>query len=267
MHTPVDLNQILHKKGLDPRKPYVGVVIDDNDPEKLSRLRVRLEVFQDSIPDNKLPWAIPENQFHPEGLRGGDIDGRSGIQPGIPLRGHKVAVYFRHDGDASNPSYGPVPIDAQNILPEFETNYPYRQGVVLHNGYTVIIDTKTNEVMIHNPGDFNLTVLGDCTQTVVGNLQQIVTSSTSDIPGYLRNAPETVLSTLSANPQKEIEFKGLKGGSSGNYHLETTGHATLKIGGDLEYDIGGTTKIKTARKADYESGGKTKVKGSRIDLN
>lgn len=265
MHVPLELSKLIHRKGLDANTPYIGIVIDDNDPEKRARIRVRLPIFQDTIPDDKLPWAVPENFNHPEGLVGGDQ--RSGRFTGVPLRGHKVAVYFRHGGDANNPSYGPVPLDAQNVLPEFEINYPYRRGEVTHDGFTFIKDSKTGEIFIHNPGDLHLTILGDVNQTVVGNLQQKITSSTGNIPSYLANAPETVLGSLSANPQKKIPFEGLLGGEAGNYHLDVEGNMTMRVGGDVEHEIAGKVKRKVSGQIEDTSSGRYKMRGSRIDLN
>lgn len=265
MHVPIDLNKVIHRKGLDPNQPYIGLVIDDNDPEQLGRIRVRLPVFQDSIPDDKLPWAVPENYNHPEGLIGGEQ--RSGRFNGVPLRGHKVAVYFRHGGDANNPSYGPVPIDLQNVLPEFEVNYPYRRGEVTHDGFTFIKDSKTGEIFIHNPGDLNITILGDVNQTVVGNLQQKITASSGEIPSYLRNAPETVLSSLSANPQKKIPFEGLLGGDAGNYHVDVQGNMTMRVRGNMEEQIQGNYKRTVRGRIEDTSNSTYTMKGSRINLN
>ena len=275
MQPTVDLSKIIHRKGLDPNKPYIGVVIDDNDPEYLGRIRVRLDVFQDSIPDDKLPWAIPETNLHPNGLRGGDVEQRTGSFRGVPKRGNKVAVYFRNKGDANNPSYGPVPIDTQNILPEFEKNYPNRQGTVLPNGSTFVIDLKTNEVFLHNPGDVNLTILGDVNQTIVGNLQQIVTGNKGDVPGYLLNAPDFVLGSLSANPQKQVAFQGLLGGESGNYHTKVTGNYTMEVEGNVEERIkgrysrkvNGKIEDRTSATMDLKASGNLNAKGSIVNLN
>lgn len=275
MHSPVDLKNILQRKGLDPNTPYIGTVIDDNDPEQLSRVRVRVDVFQDSIPDTKLPWAIPDHNLHPQGLLGGEDTARTGTQHGVPLRGNKVVVYFRHNGDANLPSYGGLPFDQANVLPEFETNYPYRLGHKLYNGYTYINDTKTGEVFLHTAGDLNLTILGDVNQTVVGNMQQTITDAESDIPGYLLNAPDTVLNSLSANPQKQISFEGFQGGEAGNFHTKVKNHYTVEVGGNMEEKIKGNYKRTVSGKIedtasstiDIKASGAMTLKGSVINLN
>ena len=43
---------------------YVGKVIDNNDPEKLGRCRVRVYgIYSNEISDNELPWALPQMNF------------------------------------------------------------------------------------------------------------------------------------------------------------------------------------------------------------
>jgi hypothetical protein len=55
----VNITKHLKSQGLSPLTSYEGVVIDNNDPEKLCRLRIRVKRLLDGIPDNCLPWAIP----------------------------------------------------------------------------------------------------------------------------------------------------------------------------------------------------------------
>lgn len=41
-----------------------GIVVDNNDPDKLGRCKIRVYgVFEDEIPDIDLPWAIPDFNF------------------------------------------------------------------------------------------------------------------------------------------------------------------------------------------------------------
>ena len=128
---------------------------------------------------------------------------------------------------------------------------------------------------MHTAGDLNLTILGDVNQTVVGNLQQVITDSENDIPGYLLNAPETVLSQLSANPQGKIAFQGFYGGSQGNMHTIVKNNYTVDVGGNMQEKIGGkyertvSGKItdKTNASMDLRASGQTTIKGSVINLN
>jgi hypothetical protein len=266
MQSLIDLTQHTQRKGLNPNKPYLATVVDNNDPAQLLRIRARVPGFFDHVPDDRLPWCIVLLN-HPQGLKGGsDID-RSGSAC-IPRRDSNVVLYFPSEGDPMQPQYSTnLPWDNKNKLPEFLENYPDRQGTKMDNGYTQILDTKTNEIFIINPGDANITILGDTNVQVIGNLQCLVASDTSSIPDYLLNAPATVLNQLSPDPQKRIEFLGLHGGSSGNMHFEVEKNFTVKAGGNMKFDVGGDISASSKGKHTIESKGNYKVKAPRIDLN
>lgn len=275
-----DLEANLKRKGLQSGTPYPAIVTDNNDPAKLQRVQARIEKFHDHLEDSELPWFLPK-KAHNVGLISGGL-GRTG-SCAIPATDAAITIYFP-SGDPQIGQYtNERPVDEKLKIDEFDVNYPHRTGYVLPNGYTFIIDMKTNEVFLETPGDANITVLGDTNLTTVGNISLKATSTESKIPGYLRGAPERVLSQLRPTPQKEIEFEGLYGGDSGNIHLEADGHITanagkkikLKSASDTELDVGAnlTEKvssnigIKAGGKYEMKSGGAAKMKAPRIDLN
>lgn len=273
MNILADIEKSLKKKGLHSHIPYTAEVIDNKDPAKLQRVRARIPKFQDHMADTEIPWSVP-SVSHPMGLVGGEL-GRTG-SCSIPTVGAMVAIYFPNAGDPSISKYSTERIvDQTNVPPEFEVNYPNRLGYVLPNGYTFIIDTRTNEMFLDVPGDANINILGDANITSVGNINLKATDDVGKIPAYLRNAPERVLGQLEANPQKKIEFEGLYGGSAGNIHLEADGHITMQAGkkiqakskGDMKLDVGGKMETKVSSTYDMKSGGKAKLKAPRIDLN
>lgn len=268
MKFTLDIAKLIHRKGLEHDVPYVGTVIDNIDPVQQGRIKVRIPHFFDHLSDAQIPWAIPEDWSHPQGLKGGRDTDRTGHYPAIPVEETKVALYFRHDGDAMRPSYSTrIPIDAKNQLPEFTENYPYRLGTKLSNGYTHIIDTRTNEVFIQNPGDMNITILGDSNVQVVGNLQVDVLDSKSNIPGYILNAPETVLSELSANPSGQVPFNGLFGGGSGNAHIKTSKHLTFDVGGKFKLVAASSVDIEAGSTMNLKAGPSITARASMINLN
>lgn len=275
-----DLEKHLKAKGLQPNVPYPAIVVDNNDPAKLQRVQARIEKFHDHLKDTELPWLLPE-KVHNVGLISGGL-GRTG-SCAIPALDSAVTVYFP-TGDAQIGKYTTDrPVDQQLKIDEFDVNYPHRTGYVLPNGYTFIIDMLTNEVFLETPGDANITVLGDTNLTTVGNISLKATNTESKIPGYLRGAPERVLSQLRPNPQKEIEFEGLYGGDAGNIHLEADGHITAKAGEKIQLNSGSDTElvvganlkekvssnidIKAGSKYTMKSGGAAKMNAPRIDLN
>jgi len=43
---------------------HIGKVVNNNDPDKLGRVQVRVfGIFSNDIPDEDLPWALPEQNF------------------------------------------------------------------------------------------------------------------------------------------------------------------------------------------------------------
>jgi hypothetical protein len=67
---------------------YSGQVVDNNDPDQQGRVRIRIfGVFDEDIPDNNLPWAIPDFNFI------GSTLGSFVVPPLETL----VKVYFEND--------------------------------------------------------------------------------------------------------------------------------------------------------------------------
>lgn len=46
-------------QGLNKDRTYVGVVVDNNDPERLCRVKVQIAQVFDGISTDLLPWALP----------------------------------------------------------------------------------------------------------------------------------------------------------------------------------------------------------------
>jgi len=244
----INATKYLSKQGLDPRMVYEAKVVNNFDQRKICRIQARIEGVFDGIPDGDLPWAIPEFN-HPDGAYnpGGNSTERSGMA-WVPKKDHKVGLKFP-TGDPHRPVWTTYTVDDQTALPEHQdVNYPDRAVFKFSNGCYMIIDTRTNEVFFNNPGDLNMTFLGDVNQYIIGNQQLTVSGSKGDIPGYLLNAPETVLSGLSAKPAKRVPFKGLLAkGYSGNQHTYITGDQTTHIKGNRKTVIDGNDWVRVKK--------------------
>lgn len=236
----VNITKHMKRQGIDPHMIYEAHVTDNNDPRKLCRIRARIDGIFDGIADSDLPWCVAEYE-HPDGAYnpGGDAVDRSGMAM-IPKKKHKVGVKFP-TGDPHRPVWTNYTVDEQTALPENQdVNYPDRAVFKFANGSYIILDTRTNELILNNPGDIDMTVLGDVNQYVIGNQQLTVSSRKGDIAGYLLNAPETVLDRLGQRPAKKIPFKGLLSKSySGNMHTYVTGDQTCLIEGNRSVVIKG----------------------------
>ena len=109
------LREFINEKLNDKHeKIYVGKVVDNNDPKKLSRCKIRVYgIFGEEIPDEDLPWSIAENSFV-----GSNIN--SVI---IPTINTLVRVYF-DNGDIYTPIYTTKVFDKKNISDEADEDYP-----------------------------------------------------------------------------------------------------------------------------------------------
>lgn len=93
---------------------YFGEVIDNNDPSKKGRIKVRVYgLFPDSIPKTDIPWAIPDFSYV------GSVKG-SFIIP--PLK-TKVRVYFDH-GDIYCPVYEAKGYSENDLPDTINNDYP-----------------------------------------------------------------------------------------------------------------------------------------------
>ncbi|MFW6219511.1 MAG: phage baseplate assembly protein V [bacterium] len=93
---------------------YAGKVVDNKDPGKLGRCRIRVfSLFSEDINDNDLPWALPDFGFIGS-LKGSFI---------VPPVGAIVSVYFEL-GDRYLPRYVNKIIDETNMPSDKNTDYP-----------------------------------------------------------------------------------------------------------------------------------------------
>lgn len=253
------LNPMKHfrRQGLDPAVVYAAAVVDNNDPRKSSRVRVRIkDIHSDKIPDEHLPWVLAHNQDYA-------VDAEKTERAGfvnIPPVGAKVGVQFP-SGDPHKGELRPYPGDAKTVLKEAETNYPFRAVFRFENGCYLIADKKTNELFVTNPGDLHMVILGDCSQTIVGQHTQIITGSVGDVPGYLLNASDTKI--------QEIQAKSAGGvsGSPGSQTVHIKGNQKVIIEGNREVEVKGNDNLKVGRNRTEKVGGEHVIDSQRSETN
>lgn len=153
-------------QGISKDRVYEGTVVDNNDPEMLGRIKVQIKEVFEGMKTAHLPWVIP------------DLQHSDGASPetgcfSVPEVGSLVSIQFE-DGLIDYPRYYGYHINKKTILPESRHNYPNRKVVKLKNKCLLVIDKKTNELFIRNPGTLRIYVEGDLELEVVGNVQQKV---------------------------------------------------------------------------------------------
>jgi uncharacterized protein involved in type VI secretion and phage assembly len=131
---------------------FVGKIVDNNDPDKQGRCKIRVfNVFDDSIQDSDLPWALPEFAFVGS-LMGSFI---------VPPKDTIVRVKF-DNGDIYRPIYTTKVVDANNLPSDKDTNYPDMMVFFeTDNGDKFTIDRKTKDIVFTHSNGHTITIKDD----------------------------------------------------------------------------------------------------------
>lgn len=152
----------------------LGYVIDDADPDKRQRVRIRIPQLHKGVPDNELPWAVyrAEGQ-HNSGAGAGSVR--------VPTKGSKVYSSF-DDNDPHHPYYGGSPttddVNKDNEL--LQEDYPNTYGQIDQAGNMWKVNTQQNTMQlkhvsgmafdIGSGGDVTIASPGNVTISAKGNL-------------------------------------------------------------------------------------------------
>jgi hypothetical protein len=132
---------------VEKNKTYIGIVEENVDPKKMGRLKVRvLDVFEDEIPTDDLPWATPWK----------DLNGNSF---NVPERGKVIVVVFEQ-GDINKPEFifaDHYNINLENKLKNLSDDdytsmksliFDHRTQIYVNESEGLKIDHKYNNVNI-----------------------------------------------------------------------------------------------------------------------
>lgn len=94
-------------------RPYIGIVEDNDDPERLGRCRIRVYNVFDGIPVEDLPWAVPDFGFV----------GSNKSSFIVPVIGCIVSVYFDR-GEIYLPRYTTKVLNVNQLPTNKDVDYP-----------------------------------------------------------------------------------------------------------------------------------------------
>lgn len=208
MLNPRDL---LAKGGISSQTTYEGVVVDNNDPEHLSRVRCQIQGIFDGLETEHLPWAIP-NQQHTSGMTS------SSGSFSVPKVGSRVGIMFE-SGSVYHPKYTAINPTKKFILEEALHNYPDRVVDLKDNGFLLIVDTRTNEMFLRNTGDCHIFVVGNANIQVNGTLNHRVKGD------YNLHVDGDMSTKVAGNVKETV---------GGNLHVGAGGSAIVKSGGNMD---------------------------------
>ena len=214
--------------------PERAVVVDNNDPEQLGRIRVRFG-WQES--SQMAPWARMLSQ-HSGDSRGSYF---------VPETGDEVLVDFEY-GDPQKPIILGT-LFGKNHAPEsaWATSSNDIKKIRTRSGHTIEFDDTS--------GSESLLIYNGSGSSPDSNNNKIVLSLSPD--------------KITIESQGDIEIKGnnIKLDAQGNLDLHATSGVTVKSdGGSVDVEGTGVT-VKGTASAEISSSGSTTVKGSIVQIN
>lgn len=212
---------------------YSGQVVDNNDPDKNGRCRIRVfGVYGEEIVNNSLPWALPDFDF---------IGSKKGSFV-VPPIDAIVKVYF-DNGDIYLPRYTTKVVDLSNQSTLKDEDYPDTmvlfetdEGDYLtmnrKNGTFKFYHNSGNLIKMENNGDATLEIKNDFEQNIDGNDNLNVGGDlTEDIDGDKKvKASNITLENKSPTPAKaKIEIKNTGEVIIDGLSVKVTGTANVVV--------------------------------------
>lgn len=116
-------------------KVYIGVVEDNDDPEKRHRIKVRCKYLNEQDEPGDLVWCLPKSTAGPQSNSGS----MGGVR--IPQVGTKVMIEMQ-DNSGHNPLYYGAPTSDDVRLNELMEDYPHSYGEINSANDFTIVNTK-----------------------------------------------------------------------------------------------------------------------------
>ncbi len=220
----INMLEDLEKQGLDKDKYYEAIVVNNDDTTSSDghmrkRIQARVPVLWEGIVDDHLPWAV---SMYPDEGDGTTVDHGT---CNIPVIGSKVFLMFQN-GSEDHPMYYPYSGDDTTVMELAKVNYPQRKVTKFSNGCYFIIDKSNNELILFNPGDTKITIMGNVTLYVEKNVDAHVKGNvTANIDGNLD-------ARIQGNTGVVTEGS-LNVNTSGSTNIHSDGAMTLSSGGGM----------------------------------
>jgi hypothetical protein len=152
----------LQESNVDRTQHFLGVVIDNKDPEFRARCKIKVFGVFDDLKDDELPWA-----FQRFDISFGDNGGSGRVS--IPKIGAVVHVQF-NNGNYYAPEYKAVQELSKDLIEEIKASYEGAHSLIydgiekLKIYYTVakglVIDLKESTIVISNDNSITITHAG-----------------------------------------------------------------------------------------------------------
>jgi uncharacterized protein involved in type VI secretion and phage assembly len=206
---------------------FMGKVVDNNDPDKQGRCKIRVfNVFDDSIQDSDLPWALPEFTFV------GSLVGSFIVPPVDAI----VRIKF-DNGDIYRPIYTTKVVDANNLPSDKNTNYPDMMVFFeTDDGDKFTIDRSNGDTIYTHKNGHTITIKNDEFTLLTKNGNTLKIDESND--------------NITIESKDTINIK-----SSGDMTVENTGAVIIDSKSTMDIKSTGTMTIQSSSTMDVKSTG------------
>lgn len=133
---------------------FYGRVVDNDDPKKRQRLKIRIPQLHRDIPDSDLPWMMPQS------IGGNHVEGGIG-RVDVPPVNALLAINFEED-DPHSARYGGSPT-VDNVHKDNEIlneDYPNTRGEVDESGFKTTYNKQRKEWSLQHPSGSGIFIDG-----------------------------------------------------------------------------------------------------------
>lgn len=137
-------------------KLFAARVVNNNDPQKLQRIQIRIKHIHRGVADDDLPWALPVRHSSQGNNSVGIVS--------VPVVGSRVLIEYLDD--YSLLYRGDFNQDATLLSELTATNYPDCYGFIDKSGNKFLVDTKDDIVTFTHLSGTTISILRDGTTSI-----------------------------------------------------------------------------------------------------
>jgi hypothetical protein len=210
---------------------YRGLVVDNNDPEKLGRIKVKVYPMFKGIEDpDQIPWAVPAM-----GLFAGAGTGFGAFA--VPEENSFVYVFFEA-GDIYQPVYFAEAQTAQTGIPlASQVDYPYSKVWETPTGIALWINSKpgAEQIVVYHPSGSYIEVTQAGNVIVYGSNTVTAQAQTGDasVIAAAKNVNLTAGQNIQGIAAKDITFTAAQ-----NFDAKATMSAKMEAGASVDITAG-----------------------------
>jgi hypothetical protein len=204
--------------------PWLGEVVDIEDPQKIGRIKVKVYGKFDQIPTEDIPWAYPANNTTASSASGGGFFS-------VPKLGSIVSIRF-DSGNLYHPEYYFVQKISDEVKAEIENSY--------ENAHIIVYDTVTEgSLKIFFTEEKGLMLDYQESQINIKNDKSIFVTTASGksevelLDDGTLNITQANNINVESDKDVNIECKNAKITASQSIHLDCSKPASIKVGSSV----------------------------------